>query len=51
MINKKLSKKIKMFTSEYQNRILKHCSPVARNILNKREEEVSSALDRFIPCR
>ncbi|EDS39492.1 cell division cycle 20 [Culex quinquefasciatus] len=38
-----------MFSPDYEKRILKHCSPVARSLFNGGES--SSSLDRFIPCR
>uniref|UniRef100_A0A1Q3G3M5 Fizzy-related protein homolog n=1 Tax=Culex tarsalis TaxID=7177 RepID=A0A1Q3G3M5_CULTA len=38
-----------MFSPDYEKRILKHCSPVARSLFNTGES--SSSLDRFIPCR
>lgn len=41
-----------MFSPDYEKRILKHCSPVARNLLNSFDAaSSSSSLDRFIPCR
>uniref|UniRef100_U5EV22 Fizzy-related protein homolog n=1 Tax=Corethrella appendiculata TaxID=1370023 RepID=U5EV22_9DIPT len=40
-----------MFSSDYEKRILKHCSPVARSLFNAGESSSSSSLDRFIPCR
>ncbi|XP_065082875.1 fizzy-related protein homolog [Ochlerotatus camptorhynchus] len=39
-----------MFSPDYEKRILKHCSPVARSLFNNSGES-SSSLDRFIPCR
>lgn len=36
-----------MFSPDYEKRILKHCSPVARNLF----KSPGSALDRFIPSR
>lgn len=38
-----------MFSPDYEKRILKHCSPVARNLF--KSPESGSSLDRFIPCR
>ncbi|KNC32259.1 hypothetical protein FF38_03702 [Lucilia cuprina] len=41
-----------MFSPDYEKRILKHCSPVARNLFNSFEAaSTTSSLDRFIPCR
>lgn len=40
-----------MYSPDYEKRILKYCSPVARNLFNKQEYEGCSSLDRFIPCR
>lgn len=36
-----------MFSPDYEKRILKHCSPVARNLF----KSPGSSLDRFIPSR
>lgn len=49
-----------MFSPDYEKRILKFCSPVARNLFNSFETNGGAAssgsnggapLDRFIPCR
>lgn len=41
-----------MFSPDYEKRILKHCSPVARKLYNSFEAASSStSYDRFIPCR
>lgn len=40
-----------MYSPDYEKRILKFCSPVARNLFNQQETKGSSSLDRFIPCR
>lgn len=39
----------KMFSPEYEKRLLKHCSPTARRLFDAPES--SSPSDRFIPCR
>lgn len=38
-----------MFSPDYEKRMLKHYSPVARNLFNTPES--ASCQDRFIPCR
>ncbi|EDX17092.1 fizzy-related protein homolog [Drosophila simulans] len=41
-----------MFSPEYEKRILKHYSPVARNLFDNFELSTTpTSLDRFIPCR
>lgn len=40
-----------MYSPDFEKRILKYCSPTARNLYNKLDSEASSSLDRFIPCR
>lgn len=40
-----------MFSPDYEKRLLKHCSPVARSLFKSPEIAVGSSLDRFIPCR
>lgn len=41
-----------MFSPEYEKRILKHWSPVARNLFDNIESSTTpTSLDRFIPCR
>lgn len=40
-----------MYSPDYEKRVLKYCSPVARNLFNKQECEESASFDRFIPCR
>ncbi|TDG39338.1 hypothetical protein AWZ03_014241 [Drosophila navojoa] len=41
-----------MFSPEFEKRILKHCSPVARNLFDNLESSTTpTSLDRFIPCR
>lgn len=42
-------RKAKMFSPEYEKRLLKHCSPTARRLFAAPES--SSPSDRFIPCR